>query len=108
MTTSNRDGYSQGFVIDVPKNSDESGPRFVTYLKESRQKLRAIIGLFDRGEVVDHASHSWMLDQVDFIVDLVGNDDLELGDEMRGDLLQFLLAVANLNEQIRHQASMRR
>jgi hypothetical protein len=33
---------------------------------------------------------------------------LELGDEMRADLLQFLLAVANLNEQIRHQASMRR
>jgi hypothetical protein len=108
MTTPNRDGYSQGFVIDVPKNSDESGPRFVTYLQESRQRLRAIVDDFDRGEVVDHDSHSWMLAQVDFIVDLVGNDDLELGDEMRADLLQFLLAVANLNEQIRHQASMRR
>jgi hypothetical protein len=108
MTTSNRDGHSQGFLIDVPKNSDESGSRFVTYLQESRQKLRAIIDLLDRGEVVDHDSRSWMLAQVDFIVDLVGNDDLELGDEIRGDLLQFLLAVANLNEQIRQQASMRR
>lgn len=108
MTTSNRDGYPQGFVIDVPKNSDKSGPHFVTYLRESRQKLRAIIDLFDRGEVVDHDSHSWMLAQVDFIVDLVGNDGLELGDEIRADLLQFLLAVANLNEQIRHQVSMRR
>jgi hypothetical protein len=108
MTTSNRDGYSQGFVIDVPKNSDESGSRFVTYLQESRQKLGAIVDLFDRGEVVDHDSHSWMLAQVDFIVDLVGNDDLELGDEIRRDLLQFLLAVANLIEQIRQQASLRR
>jgi hypothetical protein len=108
MTTSNRDGHSHGILIDVPKNSDESGSRFVTYLQESRQKLRAIIDLLDRGEVVDHDSHSWMLAQVDFIVDLVGNDDLELGAEIRGDLLQFLLAVANLNEQIRQQASMRR
>ncbi|HSZ19474.1 MAG TPA: hypothetical protein VK770_06770 [Candidatus Acidoferrum sp.] len=108
MTTSNRDGHSQGILIDVPKNSDEGGSPFVTYLQESRQKLRAIIDLLDRGEVVDHDSHSWMLAQVDFIVDLVGNDDLELGAEIRGDLLQFLLAVANLNEQIRQQASMRR
>lgn len=108
MTTSNRDGCSLGFGIDVPKNSEESGSRFVTYLQESRQKLGAIIDHFGRGEIVDHDSHTWMLAQVDFIVDLVGNDDLELGDEIRGDLLQFLLAVANLNEQIRQQASMRR
>ena len=47
-----------------------------------------------------------MLDQVDFIVEIIGNEDLELGDEMRSNLLQLLLGIANLNEQIRSQGSL--
>jgi flagellar biosynthesis regulator FlaF len=47
-----------------------------------------------------------MLAQVDFIVETIGSENLELDDEMRSNLLQLLLAIANLNEQIRHQASL--
>jgi hypothetical protein len=47
-----------------------------------------------------------MLDQVDFIVEAIGNETLELGDEMRSNLLQLLLALANLNEQIRRQTPL--
>ncbi len=47
-----------------------------------------------------------MLTQVDFIVETIGNENPELDDQMRSNLLQLLLAIANLNEQIRHQASL--
>jgi hypothetical protein len=107
MTTTDRQGYSQGCVIDVPTDPGENGPRLEDYLRESTQRLSAITELVGRGDVVDRDSHNWMLAQVDFIVETIGRENLELGDETRSDLLQFLLAVANLNEQIRHQASLR-
>ena len=62
--------------------------------------------LVSLGEAVDRDSRDWMLAQVDFIVEAIGNESLELGDEMRSNLLQLLLAIANLNEQIRRQASL--
>jgi flagellar biosynthesis regulator FlaF len=43
---------------------------------------------------------------VDFIVETIGNESPELSDELRSNLLQLLLAIANLNEQIRRQASL--
>lgn len=107
MTTTGRNGYSQGGVIDLPKSLNEGGPRLANYILESTRRLSAITELVGRDEVVDHDSHNWMLAQVDFIVDMIGNENLELDDKMRSDLLQFLLAVANLNEQIRQQASLR-
>jgi hypothetical protein len=46
-----------------------------------------------------------MLAQVDYIVETMGNDALEISDEMRSNMLQLLLAIANLNEQIRQGSS---
>jgi hypothetical protein len=107
MATTSRDGYSQGSVIGHPTKIDVGGPQLANYLVESSQRLSAITELVGRGEAVDWDSHAWMLAQVDYIVELIGNESVELGDEMRSDLLQFLLAVANLNEHIRRQASLR-
>jgi len=107
MTTTSRNGSSQGCVIDQPTGLNEIGPSLDKYVLESTQRLGAIAELVGRGELVDGESHTWMLAQVDFIVDTIGKEGLELGDEMRSDLLQFLMAVANLNEQIRHQVSAR-
>ena len=106
MTAPNPNGYSQGCVIDLHTSSEEGGPRLDNYLQESTQKLDAINEHVSRGEVVNRDSHDWMLTQVDFLVETIGNESLELGDELRSNLLQFLLAIANLNEQIRHQASL--
>lgn len=108
MTTASRNGSSQECAIDQPTGLNEVGPGLDNYVLESTQKLVAIAELVGRGEVVDADSHTWILAQVDFIVETISKEGLELGDEMRSDLLQFLLAVANLNEQIRHQASVRR
>jgi flagellar biosynthesis regulator FlaF len=58
------------------------------------------------GDGVDYETHSWMLDQVDFLVETIGDESLQLSDEMRSNLLQFLLTIANLNEEIRHKAAL--
>src|SRR5579864_1164839 len=108
MTTTSRNGYAPEGVMDLPSSFDKQRPRLDEYLVESGQKLSAITDLVSRGEDVDRDLRTWMLTQVDFVVEIVSNDGLELSDEIRSHLLQFLLAVANLNEQIRHRASLRR
>jgi flagellar biosynthesis regulator FlaF len=105
MRTPDRTGYSQGRAIEPRTGLDESIPRLEDYLVKSTQELEAITGVANRGEIVDRNSRDWMLQQVDFIVETIGDESLELGDEMRSNLLQLLLAIANLNEQIRSQTS---
>jgi hypothetical protein len=106
MTTPGGDGYSQGCTIELHPSIGESGPHLDDYLLKSTQELEAITELVSRGKVVDSDSRDWMLAQVDFIVEAIGDETLELGDELRSKLLQLLLAIANLNEQIRRQASL--
>ncbi len=93
-------------VIDRPTFSGESGEQLEEYLYNSTQMLDAIAERLNRGETIDRDSHDWMLEQVDIIVESLGSETLELGDEMRSNLLQFVLAIANVNEQIRHQTSL--
>ena len=106
MTTSSRGSYSQESVIDHHTSPDEGGAHLDDYLLKSTQELDAITELVHLGEVVDRDTRDWMLDQVDFIVETIGNESLELGDELRSNLLQLLLALANLNEQIRRRTSL--
>jgi len=106
MTTPSRDSYSEASVLELHTSFGEAGPSLDSYLLNSTQELNAITELVSRGEVADRDSRDWMLAQVDFIVETIGSENLELGDEMRSNLLQLLLAIANLNEQIRHQASL--
>jgi hypothetical protein len=105
MTTLSNAGYSGGSVIEEARPSfDGSRLRLDKYLEETTQELNTLTGLVSQGETIDHGSHDWMLAQVDFIVDTIGNESLELDNKMRSDLLQLLLAIANLNEQIRRQS----
>jgi len=106
MTTPSRNSYSEKSVIELPASFAEGGPSLDSYLADSTQELNAITELVSRGETADSDARDWMLAQVDFIVETIGNENLEIGDEMRSNLLQLLLAIANLNEQIRHQASL--
>jgi len=106
MTTSSRGSYSQESVIDHHTSLNEGGAHLDDYLLISTHELDAITELVHLGEVVDRDTRDWMLDQVDFIVETIGNESLELGDELRSNLLQLLLALANLNEQIRRRTSL--
>lgn len=105
MTTSCRDGYSQGCAIEPTAIFTGSSAQLKNYLLKSTQELNTISGCVSRGETVDHKSRVWILAQVDFIVETMGSEGLELADELRSDLLQLLLAIANLNEQIRRQTA---
>lgn len=104
MTTYSLDGSSQGCAIDLHSISGEGQPRLDAYFLKSMQELDAITELVNRREVIGRDSRDWILTQVDFIVETIGNESLELDDELRSNLLQLLLAIANLNEQIRRQA----
>lgn len=106
MTTATRDGYPHGCVIDLHTSFEEGVLSLDDYLLKSSEMLGAITDLVNRGEKVDRESHDWMLTQVDFLVETIGNESLDLSDESRSNLLQFLLEIANLNENIRRQASL--
>jgi ribosome assembly protein YihI (activator of Der GTPase) len=96
---------SQRCVIDAPAGIAESGAQLEDYLADSTQRLESIVERLSQGEAVGAESRQWMLDQVDYIVETMGEDTLEISDEMRSNMLQLLLAIANLNEQIRHESS---
>jgi hypothetical protein len=106
MTNPSRDRHVQECVIDLPTGLAEGDLHLDDYLLKSKQELDVITELADRGQAVDGESREWMLAQVDFIVETIGNENLELDDVLRSNMLQLLLAIANLNEQIRHQASL--
>jgi len=105
MTTPSRTGYSKGRAIEPRTGLNEGVSHLEDYLVKSTQELEAITGAASRGEIIDHNSREWMLEQVDFIVETIGDESLDVGDEMRSNLLQLLLSIANLNEQIRSQTS---
>lgn len=92
-------------VLELDATTSGTIPHLDDYLASAMDELQRMTDRVNRGETMDHDSRDWLLNQVDFIVEVIGNESLELGDEMRANLLQLLLAVANLNEQIRHQAS---
>ncbi len=106
MRTYTPEIHMEECVLDPMTRVDQPPPEIVEYLRMATQKLDAISGSVSRGETVDKDSHQWMLAQVDFLTDSFGNETLELSDEMRSSVLQLVLAIANLNEQIRHRTSL--
>lgn len=105
MTTPNARSYPKANAVDDRVNFVEGVAHLDDYLVETTQKLEAITGVAGQGEIVDHNSREWMLAQVDFIIETIGDESLQISDEMRSHLLQLLLAIANLNEQIRSQTA---
>lgn len=98
---------SQVYAIDAEPGPEVCNPILENYLAESTQRLESIADRLNRGEEADRDEHDWMLAQVDFIVETVGREGSALSEELRSNLLQLLLALANLNEQIRQHASQR-
>jgi hypothetical protein len=106
MQTPIREDFSSSSAMDFPTVSGGAAPGLADYLRKSTQRLVAISDGVGRGEKVDRATHDWMLSSVDFLVESMGDESLELGDELRSNLLQLLLAIANLNERIRQLGSL--
>ncbi len=103
MRTHGHEDLSATCMIDLPAETGKAGPHLDDYLLNSAQTLDALSERVGRGEKIDMDSHDWMLSQVDFLVETIGKESPELGDDQRANLLQLLLTIANLNELIRHQ-----
>jgi len=105
MTIPSRDSYSEGCTVEIDAIPQEAGPCLDDYLPEATQRVDAITKQVRQGEPVDRGTRDWMLAQVDFVVETIGNENLELSEDLRSKLLQLLLSIANLNEHIRREAS---
>jgi hypothetical protein len=93
-----------GAVADHPTELDRNGVTLDSYVINANLKLHDFAKALEEGEVPGPGARGWMFDQVDFIVETIGDESQNLSEDLRSRLLQLLLAIANLNEQARRQA----
>jgi len=104
MLTLTKTCQSSGCHSELAEGFAKTGLCPDHYLGQATERLGKASDRLQCGLGVDGESLEWLLDQVDFIVDLIGTDPEGLTDNQRSEFLQLLLSVANLNEEIR-QAS---
>jgi hypothetical protein len=90
-------------VKDLPSSCIKNNLWMEEYLRQSTNRLEAITQQIHRGEKIDCDSRVWMLNQIGFIIESLGNDPAESGNSLRSSLLQFILAIAHLDQRIRNQ-----
>lgn len=108
MKTLIRTCLAQGCQTEVPTAFGDSGFCLEHYVADASQKLNAAKDNFGGGRSIDGQNLDWLLAQVDFVVETMGNEALTLGDRQHSILLDLLLGIANLNEQIRRTTAARR
>jgi len=101
MPISDESSEVEDFLIDLPSTVIHDNPWMEEYLCQSIYRLSTITELVDRVENIDSDSRSWMLNQVDFVVDALGADSGELEESVRCGLLQLILSIANLDQHLR-------
>jgi hypothetical protein len=106
MTTLSQGSQTDRILLEIDAHASATSLHLDDYLASASRELNSMTERVNRGETMDHDSREWLITQVDFIVEIIANETLDLGDEMRSNLLQLLLSVANLNEQIRQKASL--
>jgi hypothetical protein len=87
---------------ELPVVLEKEGLCLKHYLEKAFQRLAAATEEFQSGQDLDYETMDWLLAQVDFVVDSLGQEDLTWDPEQRSELLQLLLSVASLNEVVRH------
>jgi hypothetical protein len=88
---------------ELPSSDIKNNLWMEEYLRQSTNRLEALTQQIHSGETIDRDSRDWMLNQVDFIVESLGNEPAEIGNSLRSSLLQFILAIAHLDQRIRNQ-----
>jgi hypothetical protein len=103
MWTSRNSPDFQDWTMQQPSGGSKSDPWMEEYLGQTNYRLGTITERFNRGETIDSDSRDWMLNQVDFVVEALGTDPVELDDSLLSNLLQLILAIANLDQQMRNE-----
>jgi len=96
---------TQDRAAELRPAQHESGLTLDQYIADATQKLTIISNRVRQEQEVDWEERNWLLSQVEFVVDTLGDEKLQLGEELQSRLLQLLLAIANLNEEVRRQES---
>jgi hypothetical protein len=104
MTPYGSKSDSRGYTAVLPGIPAQTPANLDIYLAAATAELNGYMQWLELGQPLNRDARHWMLDQVDFIVETIGDESLELADETRSNLLQLLLAIANLNEQLRQQS----
>lgn len=102
MTIANCRCRATGCRVQVPLVLKAEGLCLNHYLEGAFQKLRATTQDFEAGRDVDYRTMDWLLAQVEFVVDVLAQDDANWDANQRSKLLELLLGVANLSEYVRH------
>jgi len=103
MTLYGSKSDSHGSTAVLPGIPAQTAANLEVYLATATSELKGYAQSLELGQPLNRDARDWMLDQVDFIVETIGDESLELAEETRSNLLQLLLAIANLNEQLRQQ-----
>jgi hypothetical protein len=105
MKTLIRTCRSQDCQVEVPEAFGDGSLCLQHYLAEATLRLDAAKNRFSGGLGVDGDELDWLLAQVDFVVETIGDDNLTLDQDQRSELLELLLGIANLNECLHHSSA---
>lgn len=103
MTPPNNDTLD--CAVELRPARQQSGLALDKYIADANQRLVVISNRVRQEEQVDWEARNWLLSQVEFVVDTLGDEKLQLNEDLQSRLLQLLLAIANLNEEVRRQES---
>ncbi len=104
MTLYGNKSDSHGSTALLPAIPARTAANLDLYLETATAELKGYAQTLEVAGTLNRSARDWMLDQVDFIVETIGDESLELAEESRSNLLQLLLAIANLNEQLRRRS----
>jgi hypothetical protein len=103
MATPSRTCSALGCELETPVSLRVQGLCLDHYIDEAFQKLDLATDQSRYGEGFDQNNFEWLLEQVDHIVEALGEEAIVLDPVKHSKLLELLLGIANLNEYVRHQ-----
>jgi hypothetical protein len=102
MTTPKRICASPLCTVEIPAALEIEGLCRQHYLEKAFHQLATATLDFQCGRDIDDHAMEWLLAQVSFAVESLGQEDAEWNAEQRSMLLELILGIANLNEFMRH------
>ena len=89
-------------TVRIPAALEIEGLCRQHYLEKAFHQLATATLDFQCGRDIDDHAMEWLLAQVSFAVESLGQEDAEWEAEQRSMLLELILGIANLNEFMRH------
>ena len=102
MTTPKHMCASPLCAVEIPAALEIEGLCRQHYLEKAFHQLATATLDFQCGRDIDDHAMEWLLAQVSFAVESLGQEDAEWNAEQRSMLLELILGIANLNEFMCH------